>query len=109
MVYADVEGWEFYRVPVYTAAGLFVLLLFVAVPRDRKRRMVWKHGRRLRGPELVTTTELNEKLGKSKLLTTTLPDGVAFINEEQTWIDKLIRKNESRWARIPGTGRRCTS
>lgn len=101
VVYADVEGWEFYRVPVWTAAAFFVLLLFVAVPRDRKRRMVWKHGRRLRGPELVTTAELNEKLGKSKLLTTTLPDGVAFINEERTWIDKLIRKNESRWARIP--------
>ncbi len=54
--------------------------------------MVWKHGRRLRGPELVTTAELNAKLGSSTLLTTTLPDGVAFINEEQTWIDKLIRK-----------------
>lgn len=101
VVYSDLEGWEFYRVPVWTAAALFVLMLFVAVPKDRKRRMVWKHGRRLRGPELVTTSELNDKLGKSKLLTTTLPDGVAFINEEQTWIDKLIRKNESRWARIP--------
>ena len=40
--------------------------LFVAVPRDRARRMIWKHGRRLRGPELVTTAELNEKLGQSK-------------------------------------------
>ena len=39
---------------------------------------------RLRGPELVTTAEFNEKLGKSKRLTTHLPDGVSFINEEQT-------------------------
>lgn len=31
----------------------------------------------VRGPELVRTAELNEKLGNSKLLTTTLPDGVA--------------------------------
>ena len=96
VVYADLEGWEFYRVPVWTAAALFVLMLFVAVPKDRARRMIWKHGRRLRGPELVTTSELNDKLGKSKLLTTTLPDGVAFINEEQTWIDKLIRKRAAK-------------
>ena len=101
VVYADVEGWEFYRVPVYTALAFFVLMLFVAVPRDRKRRMVWKHGRRLRGPELVTTSELNEKLGKSKLLKTILPDGVMFINDEQTWWDKIAHKDLSRWARIP--------
>jgi len=100
-VFADHESWDFYRNPVLFSVGFFVLLLFVAVPRDRKRRLVWKHGRRLRGPELVTTAELNEKLGKSKLLTTALPDGVAFINEEQTWTDKLFRKNLSRWARIP--------
>jgi hypothetical protein len=48
--------------------------------RTGARRMIWKHGRRLRGPELVTTAEFNEKLGKSKLLTTHLPDGIALIN-----------------------------
>ncbi len=26
---------------------------------------------------------------------------MSFINEEQTWTDKLFRKNESRWARVP--------
>jgi hypothetical protein len=100
-VYADHESWEFYKKPVYETLAFFVLALFVAVPRDRKRRLLYKHGRRLRGPELVTTAELNEKLGKSKLLTTHLPDGVSFINEEQTWTDKLFRKNLSRWARVP--------
>jgi hypothetical protein len=55
----------------------------------------------LRGPELVSTAEFNEKLGKSKMMTVQLPDGVAFINEEQTWTDKLFRKNLSRWARVP--------
>lgn len=101
VVYADLEVWEFYRVPVYTALAFFVLLLFVAVPRDRARRMIWKHGRRLRGPELVTTGQLNEKLGCSKGMKTYLPDGVSFINEEQTWTDKLFHKKWSRWARIP--------
>jgi hypothetical protein len=100
-VYAGHESWEFYQKPVYLSLAFFVLALFVAVPKDRARRMLYKHGRRLRGPELVTTAELNEKLGKSKLLTTHLPDGVSFINEEQTWTDKLFRKNLSRWARVP--------
>ena len=30
-----------------------------------------------------------------------LPDGVAFINEEQTWMDRTFHKNLSRWAHIP--------
>ncbi len=63
--------------------------------------MLYKHGRRLRGPELVTTSEFNEKLGKSNLLRVQLPDGVAFINEEQTWWDKTFHKDLSRWARVP--------
>ena len=101
VVYADLEGWGFYRVPVYTALAFFVLSLFLSVPKDRKRRMIWKHGRRLRGPELVTTSEFNAKLGKSNLLTTTLPNGVSFINEETGWWDKTFHKDLSRWARVP--------
>jgi type IV secretory pathway TraG/TraD family ATPase VirD4 len=100
-VYADHESWEFYQKPVYATLAFFVLALFVAVPKDRARRMIWKHGRRLRGPELVTTAEFNTKLGRSKGLMTYSPDGVSFINEEQTWADKIFRKNLSRWARIP--------
>jgi hypothetical protein len=100
-VYHDQTLWDFVKKPTYWSLAFFVLGLFVAVPRDRTRRMVWKHGRRLRGPELVTTAEFNTKLGRSKLLTTYLPDGVTFINEERTWADKLFRKNASRWARIP--------
>jgi ATP-dependent exoDNAse (exonuclease V) alpha subunit len=63
--------------------------------------MIWKHGRRLRGPELVTTAEFNTKLGRSEGLMSYLPDGVMFINEEMSWSDKLFHKNASQWARIP--------
>ena len=100
-VYENVGSWEFYRLPLSLALAFFVLALFLAVPKDRARRMIWKHGRRLRGPELVTTAEFNEKLGKSKLLTTHLPDGIALINEERSWIDKIMRNDLSRWARVP--------
>ena len=92
-VYAGHESWEFYQRAVYATLAFFVLALFVAVPKDRKRRMIWRHGRRLRGPELVTTAEFNRKLGR--------PDGIAFVNEEQTWWDKLVHKNLSRWVRVP--------
>jgi hypothetical protein len=100
-VYGNIGSWEFYRQTVWASLAFFVLALFVAVPRDRARRMIWKHGRRLRGPELVSTAEFNEKLGRSKGLRVHLPDGVAFINEEQSWYDRTFHKALSCWARIP--------
>ena len=100
-VYADHEAWEFYQKPVYATLVFFVLALFVAIPKDRARRMIWKHGRRLRGPELVTTAEFNTKLGRSKGMRVYLPDGMAFINEEQSWYDRTFHNALSRWARIP--------
>ncbi|MGB7355015.1 MAG: type IV secretion system DNA-binding domain-containing protein [Acidobacteriaceae bacterium] len=100
-VYQNQTLWDFVKRPTYWTAAFFVALLFIVVPKDRARRMVWKFGRRLRGPELVTTAEFNQKLGRSKLLTTQLPDGVMFINEEQSWGDRLLRKNASGWVRVP--------
>ena len=100
-VYQNQTLWDFVKRPTYWTAAFFVALLFIVVPKDRARRMVWKFGRRLRGPELVTTADFNEKLGRRKLLTTQLPDGVMFINEEQSWGDRLLRKNASGWVRVP--------
>ncbi|RXH56712.1 type IV secretion system DNA-binding domain-containing protein [Granulicella sibirica] len=100
-VYADHEAWTFYRIPVYLSLAFFVLALFVAVPKDRARRQIWKHGRRLRGPELVSTAEFNTKLGRSKAIRVHLPDGIAFVNEEASWWDKTFHKSLSRWVRVP--------
>ena len=66
-----------------------------------KRRLIWKHGRRLRGPELVSTAEFNTKLGKSSMMRVHLPDGIMFVNEEGSWYDKLFHKTLSRWVRVP--------
>jgi len=53
---------------------------------------VRKHGRRLRGPELVTTAEFNRRHEA---------DGMAFVNEERGVIDRLVRNRASRWVRMP--------
>jgi hypothetical protein len=98
-VYENQTLWDFAKRPTYWTLAFFVLGLFVAVPKDRARRNVWKFGRRLRGPELVTTAEFNEKLGRKKWLMTYFPDGVALVNLEQTWADRLMRRG--RWVRVP--------
>jgi type IV secretory pathway TraG/TraD family ATPase VirD4 len=100
-VFKDQTLWDFAARPFYYSLTFFAAALFVAIPKDRARRMIWKYGRRLRGPELVSTAKFNTKLGRSKTLTVDLPDGVAFINEEISWWDKLFHKKLSQWARIP--------
>jgi tRNA(Leu) C34 or U34 (ribose-2'-O)-methylase TrmL len=70
----------------------FVMLLFIAVPKDRELALVRKHGRRLKGPELVTTAEFNSRHEA---------DGMAFVNEERGVMDRVVRDTASRWVRIP--------
>lgn len=100
-IYRNQTLWGFMAWPTYWTLGFFVVLLFMAVPKDRARQMIWKFGRRLRGPELVTTAEFNEKLGRRTWLRTYYPDGVAFVNLEQTWLDRLLHRNRGRWVRVP--------
>jgi len=91
-IYRDQTVWDYIERPAYTALGAFVLLLFLALPRDRARWLVRKHGRRLKGPELVTTAEFN---GRHEA------DGIAFVNEERGLVDRLVRNAASRWVRLP--------
>ncbi len=100
-IYRDQKAWGYLKWPTSISLGVLVLLLPFAGLKDQKRLLVYKHGLRLRGPELVTTAEFNERLGRKKWLTTYLPDGLVFINENQSWADRVFRKNESRWVRIP--------
>jgi hypothetical protein len=91
-IYQDQTVWDYIERPAYASLGVFVLLLFLAVPKDRQRALVLKHGRRLRGPELVRTAEFNARHEA---------DGLAFVNQEQTFTERTLRKNASRWVRIP--------
>jgi len=42
------------------ALGIFVLGLVMAIPRDRARVRMLEHGRRLKGPQMVTVKEFNQ-------------------------------------------------
>jgi len=48
-VYGNIGSWDFYQKPAYLSLAFFVLALFVVVPKDRARRMLYKHGRRPTG------------------------------------------------------------
>jgi hypothetical protein len=100
-VYQDERFWDHAQRPFYLSVLVLILGLSFAVPKDRARQLLYKHGRRLRGPELVTTAEFNEKLGVSTLFSLHLPNGVSFINEQRTLLDRLLRNKASQWARVP--------
>lgn len=91
-IYEDRTAWDYAEQPAYAGVGMLVFLLFFAVPKDRERALIRKHGRRLRGPELVTTAEFNARHEA---------DGMAFLNEERTRMDRMLRRTASRWVRIP--------
>jgi len=94
-IYRDQTVWDYIKAPAYGALSVFILLLLFTLPRDRQRALVLKHGRRLRGPELVTTAQFN---GRHEA------DGIALLNAERTPLDRLLRKDTSRWIRIPRQG-----
>jgi hypothetical protein len=72
----DPAGW--------VGAGVFVTCLFVAIPCDLARGRERRHGRRLKGPELVTVARFNRR-GDA--------DGVGF---RQTPV-----RGRTRWVRMP--------
>jgi type IV secretory pathway TraG/TraD family ATPase VirD4 len=72
--------------------GALVILfggLLVAIPKDLARRRRLRHGRRLKGPELVTTSQFNRR-NKS--------DGVGF-SQEPDLVNRFIES--ARSVRIP--------
>src|SRR3989454_4892816 len=71
--------------------GLGVLLvgLVVAIPKDAARRRIRKHGRRLKGPELVTARAFNRR---------NRSDGIGF-SQQQSFKQKIFRNKT--WLRLP--------
>jgi hypothetical protein len=74
-IYRDQTFLDLVKPALWGGLGVFVLGLFVAIPKDAARKKVRKHGRRLKGPELVTFAEFNRRNHS---------DGVGFIQQERS-------------------------
>ena len=66
--------------------------LAVALPHDQERRRVLKHGRRIKGPELVTAVEFNRRLQSN---------GVGFITTERRTPEEFLLRCDGKRVRVP--------
>lgn len=82
-IYQNKGVWGYLSRSVYYGAALFVLFLFVTVPKDRKRTRVLREGKQLQGPERVSVEEFNTR-NKS--------DGIGFWVEPRNLLEKILRR-----------------
>jgi hypothetical protein len=89
-IYRDQSLLDLVMPAVWGALGLGILGLLLAVPMDLARARERRHGRRLKGPELVTVGQFNRRLGG---------DGIGFRQRRSrlglTPIVRLPRATES--------------
>ncbi|MGH9378740.1 MAG: type IV secretion system DNA-binding domain-containing protein, partial [Terriglobia bacterium] len=89
-IFEDQSWWDLVNRACYGGLIIFVLGVIVAIPGERRRSHILKHGRRLRGPELVTPSEFNPR---------NRADGVGFVNQERTFGEMIF--GQGRMVRIP--------
>jgi type IV secretory pathway TraG/TraD family ATPase VirD4 len=77
----------------YGGLGTFVLGLILAIPRDRERARIVQHGRRLKGPQMVTVKEFNQWSGAS---------GIGFATTKKKETLSIPRSFESSHVMIMG-------
>ena len=73
-------------------AGVLVVGLALALPRDRQRRRMRKYGRRTKGPELATAAQFNR---------TQQSNGVGFITKERRTLIEFLLQREGKMVRVP--------
>jgi hypothetical protein len=75
------------------ALGIFVLGLVMAIPRDRARVRMLEHGRRLKGPQMVTVKEFNQWSGGN---------GISFATTKRKETLAIPRSFESSHVMVMG-------
>jgi hypothetical protein len=88
-IYNDQSLTDLVRPALWGGLGVFVVGLIVAIPKDAARARERKHGRRLKGPELVTASVFNRR---------TRADGIGFVQRQKFSGKMLGRKT---WVRVP--------
>jgi hypothetical protein len=66
-LYGDQSPTDLLELALQCMAGVGLAVLFVAIPKDIARARERRHGRRLRGPELVTIRKFNQRTGATGL------------------------------------------
>lgn len=88
-IYHDQTLDDLAKLPIFGGFGAFLLCLIVAVPRDVARARARKNGRRLKGPELLTSAPFNRR---------NRSDGISFV-QQQSLVEKLAGRK--RRVRLP--------
>jgi hypothetical protein len=81
-IYQDQTLTDLEKPALWGGLGVLLLSLIVAIPKDAARARVRRHGRRLKGPELVTPRIFNRRMRS---------DGIGFV-QQQTFTDKMLGK-----------------
>jgi type IV secretory pathway TraG/TraD family ATPase VirD4 len=92
-VYRDSTPFEFFRVPLFGGAALFLVLLPIAAIKDVQRQKQLKYGRRLKGPEMLTPQQFNK---------TVKGDGVGFKTNDMKPILRIPLRAEAQHMQIIG-------
>jgi hypothetical protein len=84
LVYQDESLLDMVRPSLWGGAIVLLAGIILAIPAERKRTRLWKHGKCLKGPELVTVSEFNER---------NTPDGIGFLNDKRNKLRSRPGKN----------------
>jgi hypothetical protein len=75
LIYRNWSRWDFISLPAYMALGFVGVWLCFSIPADLRKHLQYKHGRRLKGPELVRTVQFNRRMTRWKWFRSYPPDG----------------------------------
>ncbi len=81
------------KIPLLCGAGIFLILLPLAVTKDVKRQKALKYGRRLKGPEKLTPQEFNEMV---------MGDGVGFKTDDMKEMIRIPARAEAQHMQFIG-------
>ena len=88
-IYRDQTVTDLATPALWGSVTVFALGLVIAIPKDLARARARRHGRRLKGPELVTAATFNRR---------TRADGIGFV---QTPSLAARLSGRRRWVRVP--------
>src|SRR5260370_18975090 len=87
-IYQDQTLTDLAKPALWGGLGVLLVSLVVVIPKDAARKRIRKHGRRLKGPELVTARAFNRH---------NRSDGIGFLHQ-QNCIQKIFHRNT--WLRL---------